>query len=76
MELGPGGLTGGEGALVLKPGDRTVGDRLAVIDRIREGMLPVSDILDQPTPVAEAPTAYLRLRDNPGQYSALAFQWK
>lgn len=76
LELGPGGLTGGEGVLVLKPGDRTVGDRLAVIDRIREGVLPIADILAQPTPVDEAPTAYLRLRDNPGQYSALAFQWQ
>lgn len=76
LELKPGELTGGEGTLVLKPGDRTVGDRLAVLDRIREGLLPTADILDQPTPVAEAPVAYLRLRDNPGQYSALAFKWR
>jgi threonine dehydrogenase-like Zn-dependent dehydrogenase len=75
VETAPGGLIGAEGVLVLNPGDRTVGDRLAVIDRIREGDLPVADILDRPVPVEEAPDAYVELRDHPERRSALAFRW-
>jgi len=74
--LGPGGLAAGEGVLVLKPGDRTVGDRLAVIDQIRAGNLPVADLLDAPTPVAQAPEAYRLLRDNPGAISAVSYRWQ
>ena len=74
-EVGPGGFAGAEGTVVLKPGDRTVGDRLAVIERIREGALPVADILDAPVPVDDAPGAYAQLRDHPDRHSALAFDW-
>lgn len=75
-EVGPGGLTGGEGAVVLKPGDRTVGDRLAVIERIRHGDLPMDDIVAAPTPVADAPEAYARLRDRPDTYSTIVYDWQ
>ncbi len=75
LTMGPGGLAGSEGVLVLKPGDRTVGDRLATVDQIRAGNLPVGDIIDTPTPVEEAPEAYRTLRDNPGAVSAVAYEW-
>ena len=75
LETEPGGLFNVEGAVVLKPSDRTVGDRQEVIERIRNGDLPISDILEAPVPVDDAPAAYAQLRDNPAQYNALAFRW-
>lgn len=75
LELPPGGLVGVEGALVLSPGDRTVGDRQAVIERIRAGDLKVADIVDQPTPVAEAPAAYRQLQEHPDRVGTIAFAW-
>jgi threonine dehydrogenase-like Zn-dependent dehydrogenase len=75
LEWTPGELTGGEGAIVLKPNDRTVGDRLQVIEQIRIGNLPVGDFVDKPTPVNDAPQAYLTLRDHPETVSAIAFKW-
>ena len=73
---GPSGVIGGEGVLVLRPGDRTVADRLAVLDQIRDGHLPVADIVPAPTPVASAPDAYRQLRDHPESLSAVAFSWQ
>jgi threonine dehydrogenase-like Zn-dependent dehydrogenase len=75
-ELSPSGMTGAEGVLAISPGDRTVGDRLAVIERIRCGDLPVEDIIESPTPVEEAPEAYVNLRDNPEKFSAMSFAWQ
>lgn len=75
MEITPGELSGGEGTLVLKPGDRTIGDRLSVIERIRCGELYVNDFVSEPIPVSEAPNAYLELRDHPNRTNALAFAW-
>lgn len=65
-----------EGVVILKPGDRTVPDRLAVIGKIKNGELNVDDIADKPVSFEEAPSAYARLRDNPGKYSSLVFSWK
>ena len=65
-----------EGALILKPADRTVSDRLAVIGRIKDGALNVDDIAEKTVSFEEAPSAYLRLRDNPGKYMSLIFNWK
>lgn len=75
LQMGPDGLSGTEGAVVLKPLDRTVDDRLAVIELIRRGALPAGDILTKPTPVDKAQSIYLQLRDHPDQYSAVAFEW-
>lgn len=75
VEIAPGELTGGEGAIVLKPSDRTVGDRLQVIEQIRLGNLPVGDFVDKPTPVTDALQAFLALRDHPELISAIAFKW-
>jgi 3-hydroxyethyl bacteriochlorophyllide a dehydrogenase len=75
-EVRPGGLTGGEGVLVMKPGDRTVGDRLQVLDLIRRGKLPIEDIVKKPTPVEEAPEAYFKLRDNPDKVNTIVYQWR
>ncbi|MHB9026493.1 MAG: zinc-binding dehydrogenase [Armatimonadota bacterium] len=75
-DTAPGGDAGAEGTLILKPGDRTVGDRLAAMERVRAGDLPVADIVDRPTPVADAPRAYAALRDTPGEISAVAFAWQ
>lgn len=75
MTTGPGGIAPCEGVLVLKPGDRTVGDRLATLEQIRAGNLPVGDILAAPTPVEQAPEAYRRLREEPGAVSAVAYSW-
>lgn len=74
-QMSPSGLIGVEGALVLNPGDRTVGDRLEVIERIRNKELKVKDIIDKPVPVSQAPKKYLELRDKPGKISSLAFSW-
>ena len=73
LDTGPGGLFNVEGAVVLKPMDRTTGDRQEVVERIRSGDLPISDILKAPVPVEDAPAAYAQLRDNPSQQTALAF---
>jgi threonine dehydrogenase-like Zn-dependent dehydrogenase len=75
VETAPGELTGGEGAIILKPGDRTVADRLAVMERVRKGELPLADIVTAPTPVEEAPQAYFALRDHPEKYNTLVFKW-
>lgn len=75
MELPPRGLSEGEGVLLLAPADRRVDDRLAVIEHIRRGKLPVAEIVDRPTPVDDAPQAYRLLRDHPAEASAVAFQW-
>ncbi len=74
-ETRPGGWKQTEGALVLTPCDRTVGDRRAVMERIRQGALCVDDFLDGPTPVDQAPTAYATLRDHPEENVAVAFAW-
>lgn len=75
-EVTPGGLTGGEGTLVLKPGDRTVGDRLQVLELVRQSKLPLADIVTDAVPVAEAPQAYFDLRDNPDQHNTIVFDWQ
>ncbi|MBN1671241.1 MAG: zinc-binding dehydrogenase [Kiritimatiellae bacterium] len=75
-DVGPGQLTGGtEGALVLKPGDRSVADRLQVMEQIRQGKICMDDIAEAPTPVEEAPDAYFRLRDEPGKYNTIVYEW-
>lgn len=71
----PSGVIPGEGVLVLQPMDRTVDDRWAVIEAIRKGQLTTADIVDQPTPVEDAPAAYARLRDQPQVTSAVCFAW-
>ena len=71
----PGGLTGGEGALILKPADRTVGDRLQVLEMIRRGKLPLEDIVAGPTPAEAAPEAYFKLRDNPHSIHTIVYRW-
>ena len=75
-QIEPGEFSGGEGAVVLKPSDRTVGDRLAVMEQIRLGLLPLGDIVAAPTPVAQAPEAYFELRDNPHSRSTIVFDWR
>jgi threonine dehydrogenase-like Zn-dependent dehydrogenase len=65
-----------EGAVILRPGDRTVADRLAVMGRIKDGGLNVDDIAEKPISFEEAPTAYTRLRDNPSKHMSLIFNWK
>ncbi|MHC4885068.1 MAG: zinc-binding dehydrogenase [Planctomycetota bacterium] len=65
-----------EGVLVLQPCDRTVDDRLSVIEHIRRGHLPVSEIIDKAVPVSDAPSQYLNLLNNPGRIRGLAFQWE
>jgi len=74
-EVDPGGLSGGEGTLVLKPGDRTVGDRLQAMELIRQGKICMADIAASPTPVEEATDAYFRLRDEPGKYNTVVYEW-
>lgn len=74
-DVKPGAFTGGEGTLVLKPQDRTVGDRLEVIERVRRGEMPLADIVSEATPVEEAPEAYFKLRDNPEKYNTMVYQW-
>ena len=65
-----------EGALILKPADRTVSDRMAVIKNIKNGDLNVNDIADKPVSFEEAAAAYLELRDNPGKCMSLVFKWQ
>ena len=76
VQTHPGGLSEVEGVVVLRPGDRKLGDRQAVIEFIRQGHLPVSDFVTEATPVEKAHEAYMNLRDQPGRYSAVAFDWK
>lgn len=71
----PAGLMAVEGALVLKPQDRGIDDRLRVIERIHAGDLKTADMVEAPVPVEEAPAAYFELRDHPERRSAVAFQW-
>ncbi len=65
-----------EGAVVLQPSDRTVGDRIQVIEHIRRGDLKISDIIDSPVPVNEAPGSYMELLKHPDRIRGLAFDWK
>lgn len=75
LESRPGGLVPGEGALVLVPGDRTVGDRLAVVGKIARGDIRTSDFAEEAVPVDSAPIAYRELRDHPDRLRSLAFEW-
>ena len=76
IEIIPGTVPQVEGAVVLVPGDRTVNDRLRVIERIHKGDLTVQDIISEAVTVEKAPQAYADLRDKPGRFSALAYQWQ
>ena len=75
FQTGPNGLVTVEGAIVCKSGDRSLGDRLAVMERIRQGDLLVADIIEGATPVDQAPQAYAELRDHSDRKAALAFKW-
>ncbi len=75
-EVTPGQLTGPEGCLVCKPGDRTVDDRLAVIEKVRQGQMPLADIVTEAVPVSKAPWAYEQLRDHSDQHNTMVFDWK
>jgi threonine dehydrogenase-like Zn-dependent dehydrogenase len=75
VETKPQGLQETEGCVVLQPQDRSVGDRLSVIEHIRKGNLPISDILETPTPVNDAPKAYMDLQNHPDKIRGLAFKW-
>jgi 2-desacetyl-2-hydroxyethyl bacteriochlorophyllide A dehydrogenase len=75
VEIIPGTLPQTEGAVVLVPADRTVNDRLMVIERIRKGDLLTGDIIAQAVPVENAQQAYTDLRDTPGRFNALAYKW-
>ena len=76
IETKPQGLQEVEGCVVLQPSDRSVGDRLAVVEHIRKGNLPISDILEASTPVGDAPKAYLELQNHPEKVRGLAFEWR
>ena len=75
-QITPQGLQKVEGAVILRPSDRSVADRIAVIEHIRRGDLPVSDIIDAATPVDEATSAYSFLLNNPDKAKSIAFKWK
>lgn len=75
LEIIPGTLPQTEGAVVLAPSDRTVNDRLMVLEQIRKNGLLVEDIVTQAVPVEKAQQAYTDLRDNPGRFSALVYKW-
>lgn len=72
----PGLLAGVEGALVIQPFDRSVADRMDVVELIRRGHLPISDVLPGPTKLEDAPEAYLELESNPSHVRGLAIKWK
>jgi hypothetical protein len=74
MEMPPAGLVRGEGAVVLKPSDRTADDRLAVVDQVRRGHLPVQDYVDAPLAVEDAPRVYEELARR--ERLAAAFDWQ
>ena len=76
VETKPQGLQEVEGVVVIQPFDRSVEDRQAVVEHIRKGNLPASDIIDAPRPVSDAPYAYTELQDNPDKMMGLAFEWK
>ncbi|MBN1864428.1 MAG: zinc-binding dehydrogenase [Victivallales bacterium] len=75
IECSPSGNVGAEGVIIMKPGDRTVEDRLAVIERVRTKYLDVKDIIESATPVGKAAENYKTLKEKPGIMSALAFKW-
>ena len=75
LEISPCGLFQGEGALVLQTGDRSVEDRMAVVEMIHRGHLKAADFADIPVPFLDAPQAYTELRDHPDRRSSLAFRW-
>lgn len=65
----------GEGMTVLAPMDRGIEDRQRVVEQLRRGTIAWSDFVPPPVPVAQAPQAYLALRDDPHRNLALAFDW-
>lgn len=72
----PGSLCGKEGCIVYTPMDRTIDDRLAVIEKIRKGLLPLEDIVSEPISFKEAPWAYKELKENPAKYNTMVFDWR
>ena len=75
MALLPSGLAESEGVIMLAPSNRSIADRLTVMERIQRGCLPVANIIKRRTGVDEALHAYRELRDTPTDVSAIAFQW-
>lgn len=71
----PAGLAEREGVTVFRPSDRKVGDRQAVVEFIRRGLLRTSDFVPELTPVAQASEAYTNLRLHPGRQNGVIFQW-
>lgn len=71
----PHGLQDVEGAVILKPSDRSVSDRMAVVEHIHKREFPISDIIDSPTELTEVPKAYNYLQDNPDKIRGVVFKW-
>jgi 2-desacetyl-2-hydroxyethyl bacteriochlorophyllide A dehydrogenase len=71
----PAGLAEVEGVTVFRPSDRKVGDRQAVVEFIRRGLLRTADFVPEVTPVEQARQAYADLRVNPGKQNGVIFQW-
>jgi 2-desacetyl-2-hydroxyethyl bacteriochlorophyllide A dehydrogenase len=75
VPLNPHGIAPGEGCVFLSPMDRGIADRLRTVAAIRAGRFPGRTLVQRVVPVAEAPSAYRRLLDNPADAFSLAFDW-
>ena len=65
----------GEQLQLITPLDRRISDRVRVVELIRKGELSSAPFLDAIEPVANAPAAYARLRDQPDECFSLVFDW-
>lgn len=75
VTLNPFRMVTGEGMVVLAPMDRGVEDRQAAIEALRCRSVPAEHLVQCVLPVAQAPAAYLALRDDRERNFSLVFDW-
>ena len=75
VSFDPFSLVAGEGMTVLAPKDRGVEDRQRVIEALRRGQVPTAELVQRVLPAAQAPAAYLGLRDDRANNFSLVIDW-
>ena len=69
------GLAPAEAITFLYPGDRSIEDRLQLLDMVTRGQLKTEDFVGEPVSYKEASQAYKALRDQPASHFSLVFKW-
>ena len=75
VPVNPFNMVAGEGMILLAPKDRGVEDRQAAIESLRRRLVPAASLVQRVLPAAQAPAAYLGLRDDRAANFSLVLDW-